>query len=221
MGSALAFRIDDFDVAVGDDGIARVGAFAIAARAGLKQPRNIKAVVEDNRNELEQHGPLPMRTQVVRIEKRGAIRGVELREVEEPLLNEDQACNLIILMRTPIASALRVALVRLFHTVRDNIEPARPSLTTSTIGAFEDAKEEIRDATILCREKRGYSTQQVYGHIRAIFNVSSPWKIPIDARETVRTQLKLLASGRLSLGRSRRRPRPRDERQPTLPGMGL
>ncbi len=92
----------------------RVRDLDIAERAGLKNKYDIRPIIRDNREELERHGKLEHFLA-------GGEKVGKGRPGKEFWLNEDQACALIILLRTPTARELRVALVRLFGMVRRGV----------------------------------------------------------------------------------------------------
>jgi phage regulator Rha-like protein len=98
----------------------RVRDIEIAERAGMAQPRDVRRVIEKNREEIEAHGLLTMRVRRARIEKTGAINGGrEEREVSEYWLNEAQAIALVTHLRTPKALEVRIALVKFFVAYRN------------------------------------------------------------------------------------------------------
>jgi len=103
----------------------RVRDLDIAERAGLEKPRNIRATIKANRAELEAHGPL-LDLPAPRANGAG-------RPGKEFWLNEDQACALVILLRTPVARDLRVALVRLFGMARRGVLPVEQSSQMATL----------------------------------------------------------------------------------------
>ncbi len=81
----------------------------IAEKAGLVQPRNIRQIIKASLAALKELGHLEMRTRPVRIEKTGALRGFEEREVDEYWLNERQALYLVPLvqlLRTPASKEM-------------------------------------------------------------------------------------------------------------------
>jgi hypothetical protein len=203
----------------------KVGAFEVGSRAGLSRARDIKKLVDRNREELEKHGPIPMRATVARIGKTGAIKGFELREVEEPLLNEAQAINLVALMRTERASDLRVALVKVFVAFRREQFQAKsePPQLTACIGDSEAAKVKFRRAVqhVIAMREDQVSWQKVYGVVRSRFKVNSPWAIAMLLLDRVLEELQFLekdpldTNGRIYKRRTDRQPKV-DKRQLAL-----
>jgi phage antirepressor YoqD-like protein len=100
---------------VREDDVALVRDLEIAERAGLAQPRNIRAVIEANRAEIEAFGPLRTRRVLNEI---SAGFGVRIVEVDEFWLTEEQAYAVTIHLRTPKASQLRIDLVKLYTAFR-------------------------------------------------------------------------------------------------------
>lgn len=180
MSGVRTLELDGWMVV--DDGEPRVSAFEIAERSGMPAPRQVKELLGRNRAELEMHGPIPMRRSVRRIEKRGAIGGVEFREVETPMLNEAQALNLVALMRTARASELRVALIKVFIAVRKGEGPPPldgATLNAARIGDDPTAARALRNGVTRVRNATGYSTQRVHGFLRKTQRVSSPFAISL------------------------------------------
>ncbi|ACB79513.1 hypothetical protein PUR23_07210 [Methylorubrum populi] len=77
----------------------------IAERLGLARPRNIRKLIENNRQELEAFGPIPL--------LRGAKSGAG-RPEEGYLLNEEQSLLVATLSSAPNAPAVRAMLIRTF-----------------------------------------------------------------------------------------------------------
>lgn len=181
MKALATLDIDGWTVVSSDE--PRVSAFEIAKRAGLAAPRNIKKLVDENIEELQSHGPIPMRTQVMRIEKTGAIKGVELREVETPMLSEAQAMNLVALMRTSRASELRVALIKVFLAVRHgDIRPTSidgTAVNSARIGDDPAAIRKLRLGVSRVKRATDYSTQRIHGFIRKTQRVSTPFAVSL------------------------------------------
>lgn len=130
-------RINGWAV-VREDDVALVRDIEIAERAGLVEPRKIRRVIEANRAELEAFGPLRVRRARNDV---SAGFGVRIAEVEEFWLTEDQAYAVAIHLRTPKASELRVALVKLYGAFRRGeivVEAApAPQLPQNYIEALE------------------------------------------------------------------------------------
>lgn len=202
-------QVQGWTIAAGGDDEPRVGAFDIAKRAGLKQPRNIKGVVDENRAELEEHGAIHVRIYNVRIPMpRG---GIELREVEEPMLNEEQAINLVSLMRTKCASQMRVSLIKVFvawrrgHLMKPAVRLDESTVSSSRISDDPAEIRRLRLAVGRVRLARGYSVQRVYGFIRRTRKVSSPFAVSSHLLRSVEESLEALETGTIDLGSSSRR----------------
>lgn len=94
----------------------------IAERAGMAQPRNVRQVIENNREELEEHGAILERT--VRVPSRNRHGEME-REVPAYYLNEGQALNLLSLLRTEAAKKFRPLLIKVFLAYRRRDVPTQ------------------------------------------------------------------------------------------------
>jgi hypothetical protein len=115
----------------------------LAEHAGLKQPRDIRRVIERCREELEEFGPLDMRVHCARtLMPRG---GYQEREVTEFWLNEHQATTVLLQLRTLPARRLRAAVVKVFVAYRCG------QLATRA-GGRRSAQRQPRRA---CRSARG------------------------------------------------------------------
>lgn len=182
MSALKTLELDGWTVQQLDSEEPRVSALEVAERAGMKHARQIKELMGRNQAELENHGRIDMRRTVRRISKPNG--GFELREVETPMLNEAQAMNLVALMRTPRASELRVALVKVFLACRNGV--LRPGTIDGTVansarvGDDPAALERLRMAVKLVRYATGYSTQKIHGYLRKTQRVSSPFAISVQ-----------------------------------------
>jgi hypothetical protein len=84
-----------------------------------------------------------MRRTVRRISKPNG--GAELREVEEPMLNEAQAIHLVALMRTEKAAEIRGALVRVFVAYRKGaIQPVQSAMDPTAAALFAGQQEILK-----------------------------------------------------------------------------
>lgn len=122
------------------DGEPRVRDVDLAERLGYERPRKVRALIERHAAELRRYGALSMRPVVERIEKTGAIRGIEEREVMEYWLNEGQAIDLCALSRTDLAIDVREEVIRVFMAVRHGRalpapQPPAPALSLEQVVA--------------------------------------------------------------------------------------
>jgi hypothetical protein len=103
----------------------RVRDLDLAERAGMAKPRGVRELIERNRAELEENGPICERPTVRRTQT--PTGGEVDREVSEFWLTEAQAYNLVALMRTPMASKLRPLMARVFVQARRQYEAQQSS----------------------------------------------------------------------------------------------
>lgn len=200
----LTFEVSDDEPRVRD--------IDLAERAGLAKPRDIRATIEANREELESLGELTMRRCWRRIEKRGAVRGFEQREESEYLLNEHQTATVLILLRTKTAKRFRGEVVRTFIAVRKGLlaQPPSPAVLDGTvanscrIGDTDEGKRRLRRAVAVLRMVRGYSFQRIHGYLRKQFRVSSPFAISAHLLPFVESTLEALERGDVTLSGARR-----------------
>ena len=176
----------------------------LAERAGLAATRNVRLVIQKNRAELEEHGLLSMRPRRVRIEKRGATCGFEDRDVLEYWLNEDQAVALVALLRTPMARALRVSLVKLFGAMRRGELVAAPvafpiaEVHGSRVGETH-ARTELMSWCALAALAHGVTLHRIHGALRRQYKVPSAYALSVSVWPTARAFLEALATKRLFL----------------------
>lgn len=104
-------NLDGWEVLV--DGEPRVRDVDLAERAGMAQPRDVRRIIQKRRAVLEAHGAL---TERARRARSGILEGSgpQERMVSEYWLTEHQAYALVFYLRTPKATELQVAIVRLF-----------------------------------------------------------------------------------------------------------
>jgi len=183
-GGAEIVRVDGWTVET-IDSERRIGAFQVATRGGMLRARDVKPLIDRNRAELESHGAISVRETVSRTEIPGSTK---FREdiIVEPMLNEGQAYNLVALMRTAQASALRVSLIKLFLSLRrgelEAVRAQRPQLdetivSSARIGDDPAAMAELRQAIRRVCDARGYSKAKVIGYVRKIRTASTPWAV--------------------------------------------
>jgi hypothetical protein len=84
----------------------------VARRLEFKEPRAIRKLIKRHKLELQEFGDLPMRDTVSRIEKTGAIRGIEERKYYEYWLNKDQITLISVLSEQPNGTKLAVAIIK-------------------------------------------------------------------------------------------------------------
>jgi hypothetical protein len=131
--------------------------------------RDIRTHIKTHREELEEHGTLVVRRQRRRTQMPGgnAFREVE---VDEFWLNESQACALVMLLRTPKARELRVAVVRAFMASRAFNPSAPGAQLMARMLRFQAAKSSRH----LWREEIIASLCQTYGITRTTKGVPAP-----------------------------------------------
>lgn len=209
--TSLATRVFEgweIDASIGDPLVRDTD---IAVRAGLAQPRDVRRVIEKNRAELEMHGDLSMRACQARIEKTGAIRGFETRAVNEYWLNEAQALNLVALMRTERAAALRVGLVRLFVAWRKGAAapPAALALDVATgprIGEHPTLRADLERQCRLAARASGRTVHAVHGLVRRVMRVPGVYQLPVLAWEFARRLLDSIALGEIAIPSRKKAP---------------
>jgi len=115
MGAEIIL-IEGWSFSLDDDGEPRIQDIELAMRAGLKKPRNIRQLIERNREYIEINGPLRMRPTVGRISKPNG--GYEERKINGFWLNETQAYHVVAKLETPMADRLIPLMARAFTLVR-------------------------------------------------------------------------------------------------------
>lgn len=151
------------------EGEPRVRDVDLAQRAGMANARDIRSHIKTHREELEEHGALVVRRQRRRTQMPGgnAFREVE---VDEFWLNESQACALVMLLRTPKARELRVAVVRAFMAAR-SFDPKVPGAQLmARMLRFQAAKSSRK----LWQEEIVASLCQTYGITRTAKGLPAP-----------------------------------------------
>ena len=165
--SASVTQVAAWCAEVDADGEPRVRDIDLAERAGMAQARDIRKVIAANREELEEHGALRVHR------ARNAVRagfGTRTAEVDETWLNESQACALVMLLRTPKARELRVAVVRAFMAAR-SFDPKVPGAQLmARMLRFQAAKSSRK----LWQEEIVASLCQTYGITRTAKGLPAP-----------------------------------------------
>mgnify|MGYP000970331985 CR=1 FL=1 len=138
MGEAQMVTIEGLELAV--NGEPRMRDVDLGERLGFARPRDVRKIIDRKRVELERYGDITIRATVARIEKSGAIGGVEEREVQEYWLNEGQAILVSVLSDAPKAPEVRELVIRVFMLARRGQlqsapSPALPPAMRSTLPA--------------------------------------------------------------------------------------
>ncbi len=160
----------------------------LAARAGLKKPRDIRTTIADLRTELESFGPLDVRRDCRRTSMpRG---GYRTTETDEYWLTEHQALAVLLQLRTPAARRVRAVVVRVFRAytrgeLRLAAAPASAPTTATRIG---DSAPHCEDLDRRCREaarSHRMSLQRVHGRVRQSLNAPGVYRITLENYERV------------------------------------
>lgn len=185
-----------FEVAAGEPLVRDVD---LAERAGLAQPRDIRKLIEAHREELEVFGEICER--VLRA-RSGTIRGIaQFRDVRESCLNEHQAANLLILMKTKAARELRGQMVRTFIAVRKGLVappgPLGPSLAPAQarIGDDPRACDSVRAWCRTASHSSGRTIQHIQGEIRKPWGTTSIYRVPLVALDHTLAMLQKITVG--------------------------
>lgn len=218
---ARMVAIDGWTLDVTDDE-PRVRDIDLAERAGLKQPRDIRKLIQRSRQELEDLGELLQRVSQARYESRPGIW--QEREVSEFWLTEHQALAILLQLRTPEARRLRGIVIRVFVAVRrgELAAPQQvPVLSTSPlVGDSRVHRSEIAAWCRLAARNSNVSVHRVHGEVRRQFKASGIYYIPLVLYPQARELLESLALGRLLLpskSAERRLALVQDEPQRVLP----
>lgn len=164
-GLGLVERVNGWEIVTEEDGEPLVRDIEIAERAGLAEPRKIRRVIEANRGEIEAFGPLRVRRARNEI---SAGFGVRTAEVDEFWLTEDQAYALAVHLRTPKASELRIALVKLYGAFRRGemvVEPKAPVLPKTYIESLEALLVSLKEKEALARQIEEMRPEQQFGRL--------------------------------------------------------
>jgi hypothetical protein len=141
--SDLAIRdIDGWQVDTTQSEEPRVRDVELAERLGISQARDIRKLIERNREELEGYGEICMRATVTRIEKPS--RGVEERVVTEFWLNEGQALCLGAMSRAQRAPEVRRQLIAVYQKARRQV-PMMLGLAEALQAGFAPLVEGLRE----------------------------------------------------------------------------
>ena len=114
MQALKKVSVNGWDLEVLDEHDARVRDVDIAARAGMTRPRNVRQVIERNREELQMHGVLEVRCSEQQTS--GGRPGLEY------WLNEGQSLALVALLRTEAAARIRFELIRAYCELRERLD---------------------------------------------------------------------------------------------------
>ncbi len=109
------------------DGEFRIRDIELAERLGYDQPRDIRKIISRMVETGELSG-IQMRATVALIEKRGAIRGTEAREVNEYWLDRIEALLVVMRSDAPNAIPMRRVIADVFHRVLLQYEESRTAL---------------------------------------------------------------------------------------------
>ncbi len=204
MSTAITRIVDGWTLDITDEE-PRVRDVDLAERAGLKQPRDIRKVIERCREELEEFGALDMRVHCARISKpRG---GFEEREVREFWLTEHQALAVLLQLRTPQARRLRGVLVRLFIAVRRGqlTAPQQVAVLSSAplVGGSRAHRAELASWCQMAARNNGVSVHRVHGELRRLLRVPGVYLVPLVLYPQAREIVESLALGRLLLPSSK------------------
>jgi hypothetical protein len=124
----------DLAVIEGDEG-PRVQDIRLAEMLELGRARDIRQLIERNREELERHGPLRCHTAMAERPQGGG------RVATEYWLNEPQAILLCMKSNAPRAEDVRSEIIAVFQAWRHGkLHPVQPPITLEAIGELFDAK---------------------------------------------------------------------------------
>lgn len=209
---------DGWNIDVDSKDEPRVHDLAVATRAGLSQPLDIRRVIERPANwaELTAHGEIK-----VIAHARKPSGG---RPGREYWLTEAQAVSLMSMLRTKQSRDLRVAIVQLFVAYR------RGQITSDAAPLPLDIAHGVRlrddprlrsDMALLCgmtARSTSRSLQTIYGFVRRTYRVGSPFDVAALAWPIVKSTLEAIALGKLMLPRRPLPKLPPDRRQTNLFG---
>ncbi len=189
-----------------NEGEPRIRDIDLAERAGLKQPRNIRTLIERCREELEDFGRLDMRIRRVRISKpRG---GYEEREVAEFWLNEHQATTILVQLRTPQVRRLRAAVVDVFVAYRRGQLPAPQQvavLSSSPLLGDSQLRTEFAARCTTAATKLGVGIHRIHGAVRQQLRVVGIYQLPVVLYTYARELVDAWTARRLPLPAASRR----------------
>lgn len=201
------------------EGEPRVLDVEVASRAGLSQPRNVRQLIESNREELELYGEIQVCTS--RVQTSGGRPGIEY------WLNEGQTLAVIALMRTKVARTVRFACIKAFMAYRHGETKAvaiHPELVNGPrMGDSDQLRQEMSAACRLAAAGSGYSVRKIQGEVRKLHRISSPYYLALIFWPSVREMLVRIGLKEVVLpGKAKRvlaLVRHIDGRQSTLPGV--
>lgn len=124
---AIVLHVDGFALERDVTGGFRIRDIDLAERLGYDHPRDIRKLIARmaERGELE---AVSIRATVERIEKRGATRGVEHREVTEYWLDRIEALLVVMKSETPNAAKMCRLIATVFDRVLSEYEQSRSAL---------------------------------------------------------------------------------------------
>ncbi len=128
MSNAIVLQVDGLALqrdAV--DGEFRIRDVELAVRLGYDRPRKIRELIRSMAETGELSG-VRMRPAVGRIEKRGAIQGVEERAVDEYWLDRIEALLVVMRSDAPHAVPMRRVIADVFHKVLLQYEESKTAL---------------------------------------------------------------------------------------------
>lgn len=123
----MVLHVDGFAMQREADGSFRIRDIDLADRLGFDRPRKIRDLIK----RMADQGLLPgvsMRPTVERIEKRGATKGIEHREVNEYWLDRVEALLVVMKSETPEANRWCRLIATVFDRVLQQYEESRSAL---------------------------------------------------------------------------------------------
>lgn len=179
----------------------RVRDIDMAERSGLRQPRDIRKLIQRSRQELEEFGPLVQRVHRTRYESKPG--KWQEREVAEFWLTEHQALAVLLQLRTPLARRARASMVRMFiayHRGELPVPQQVPVLSTSPlVGDSRVHRAEMVSWCELAAHRAHVSVHRIHGELRRQCRSPSVYQIPLVLFPQARELLEAIAHGRLML----------------------
>jgi hypothetical protein len=179
----------DLDVAAVEE--PRVRDVDVAARGGMRRPRDVRQLIERNRAEIEKHGALEVRGTAPQTS--GGRPGLEY------WLTEAQSFTVVALMRTAQAASVRFALVQLFVGYRRGQVPPAPAPTLPSAAPVQSRlSDDARSSAFLrgwvstAAKLTGRSNQSIQGELRRPWGVASLYRIPLVALDHTIATIQLL-----------------------------
>lgn len=181
MSDLIKFEGWDLD-ATGDE--PRVRDLDVAAHAGLKDPHDVRRIIDKNWDELESYGE-------IRVSGRRPENG-RGRPGREYWLTEEQATALVAMLKTPMARALRVVLVKLFVAYRRGQVQAHVLAAAPIQARISDdprAYSMLRMMFAMAAKSSGRSIQSIQGEIRKPWGVCSVYRIALSSLQHTMARL--------------------------------